>query len=74
VIVNEKHSAAMERWSIALSDGSSATVKKFYRDKDGRNQAAASQQREPDLRYENAISIPGIGRWGGVFFFLARRF
>jgi len=56
VIVNEKHTA-----DNALIDGTSATVKKFYRERDGRIRLQpANETMNPIYVHENDISIQGI--------------
>ncbi len=61
VIVNEKHSADNGEMVIALIDGTSATVKKFYRERDGRIRLQpANETMNPIYVHENDISIQGI--------------
>jgi repressor LexA len=61
VIVNEKHSADNGEMVIALIDGTSATVKKFYRERDGRIRLQpANEAMNPIYVHENDISIQGI--------------
>jgi repressor LexA len=61
VIVNEKHSADNGEMVIALIDGTSATVKKFYRERDGRIRLQpANETMNPIYVHENEISIQGI--------------
>ena len=61
VIVNEKHSADNGEMVIALIDGNSATVKKFYRERDGRIRLQpANETMNPIYVHENDISIQGI--------------
>jgi len=61
VIVNEKHSADNGEMVIALIDGTSATVKKFYRERDGRIRLQpANEAMSPIYVHENDISIQGI--------------
>ncbi len=61
VIVNEKHSADNGEMVIALIDGTSATVKKFYRERDGRIRLQpANEAMTPIYVHENDISIQGI--------------
>lgn len=61
VIVNEKHSADNGEMVIALIDGTSATVKKFYRERDGRIRLQpANESMNPIYVHENEISIQGI--------------
>jgi repressor LexA len=40
--------------------GNSATVKKFYRERDGRIRAAANETMQPMYVHENDISIQGV--------------
>jgi repressor LexA len=61
VIVNEKSTADNGEMVIALIDGTSATVKKFYREKDGRIRLQpANETMNPIYVHENDISIQGI--------------
>ena len=61
VIVNEKHSADNGEMVIALIDGTSATVKKFYRERDGRIRLQpANETMNPIYVHENDITIQGI--------------
>jgi len=61
VIVNEKQSADNGEMVIALIDGTSATVKKFYRERDGRIRLQpANEAMNPIYVHENDISIQGI--------------
>jgi repressor LexA len=61
VIVNEKSTADNGEMVIALIDGTSATVKKFYREKDGRIRLQpANETMNPIYVHENEISIQGI--------------
>jgi repressor LexA len=61
VIVNEKHTADNGEMVIALIDGTSATVKKFYRERDGRIRLQpANETMNPIFVHENDISIQGI--------------
>jgi repressor LexA len=61
VIVNEKNTADNGEMVIALIDGSSATVKKFYRERDGRIRLQpANETMNPIYVHENDISIQGI--------------
>jgi len=61
VIVNEKHSADNGEMVIALIDGTSATVKKFYRERDGRIRLQpANETMNPIYVHEDDISIQGI--------------
>ena len=61
VIVNERQSADNGEMVIALIDGTSATVKKMYREKDGRIRLQpANETMAPIYVHENDISIQGI--------------
>jgi repressor LexA len=61
VIVNERHNADNGEMVIALIDGTSATVKKFYRERDGRIRLQpANEMMNPIYVHENDISIQGI--------------
>ena len=60
VVVNGKQSADNGEMVIALIDGTSATVKKFYREKDGRIRLQpANEMMSPIFVHENDISIQG---------------
>jgi repressor LexA len=61
VIVNEKRAADNGEMVIALIDGASATVKRFYRERDGRIRLQpANETMNPIYVHENDISIQGI--------------
>ncbi|MGH7663838.1 MAG: transcriptional repressor LexA [Gemmatimonadaceae bacterium] len=61
VVVNERVSADNGEMVIALLDGNSATVKKFYRERDGRIRLQpANDTMAPIYIHENDISIQGI--------------
>ncbi len=61
VIVNERQNADNGEMVIALIDGTSATVKKLYREKDGRIRLQpANEAMAPIYVHENDISIQGI--------------
>lgn len=61
VIVNERKSADNGEMVIALIDGNSATVKKFYRERDGRIRLQpANEAMAPIYVHENDIAIQGI--------------
>jgi repressor LexA len=61
VIVNERQTADNGEMVIALVDGNSATVKKLYREKDGRIRLQpANEMMSPIYVHENDISIQGI--------------
>jgi repressor LexA len=61
VIVNERRSADNGEMVIAMMHGTSATVKKFYRERDGRIRLQpANDTMEPIYVHENDISIQGV--------------
>src|SRR4028118_991170 len=61
VIVNERRSADNGEMVIAMMHGTSATVKKFYRERDGRIRLQpANETMEPLYVHENDITIQGI--------------
>jgi len=61
VVVNERQRADNGEMVIALLNGSSATVKKFYRERDGRIRLQpANETMQPLYVHENDISIQGI--------------
>ena len=61
VVVNERRSADNGEMVIALMNGSSATVKKFYRERDGRIRLQPANDTMPPMYvHENDISIQGI--------------
>jgi repressor LexA len=61
VVVNERQRADNGEMVIALLNGSSATVKKFYRERDGRIRLQpANDTMSPIYVHENDISIQGI--------------
>ena len=61
VVVNERHSADNGEMVIAMLNGNSATVKKFYRERDGRIRLQpANETMQPIYVHENDISIQGI--------------
>ena len=61
VIVNERRSADNGEMVIAMMQGSAATVKKFYRERDGRIRLQpANETMEPIFVHENDISIQGV--------------
>lgn len=61
VIVNERQSADNGEMVIAMLQGSSATVKKFYRERDGRIRLQpANETMAPMYCHENDIKIQGI--------------
>ncbi len=61
VVVHERQSADNGEMVIALTHGSSATVKKFYRERDGRIRLQpANETMAPIYLHENDITIQGI--------------
>lgn len=61
VIVNEKPTADNGEMVIALIDDSSATFKKFYREKDGRIRLQpANETLQPIYVHENDVTIQGV--------------
>lgn len=61
VIVQERQTASNGEMVIAMLDDSSATVKKLYREKDGRIRLQpANETMEPLYVHENDITIQGI--------------
>jgi repressor LexA len=61
VVVNGRHAADNGEMVIALVNGTSATVKKFYRERDGRIRLQpANEAMSPIYVHENDISIQGI--------------
>jgi repressor LexA len=61
VVVNERQRADNGEMVIALVNGTSATVKKFYRERDGRIRLQpANETMQPIYVHENDISIQGI--------------
>lgn len=61
LIVNEAPNASNGETVIALVDGSSATVKKFYRERDGRIRLQpANEAMLPIYVHENDIAIQGV--------------
>ena len=61
VVVNERQSADNGEMVIAMLDGDSATVKKYYRERDGRIRLQpANDAMQPIYVHENDISIHGI--------------
>ena len=61
VVVNERQRADNGEMVIALLNGSSATVKKFYRERDGRIRLQpANETMQPMYVHENDITIQGI--------------
>jgi repressor LexA len=61
VVVNERQTADNGEMVIAMLNGSSATVKKFYRERDGRIRLQpANETMAPMYVHENDISIQGV--------------
>lgn len=61
VVVNERQSADNGEMVIALVHGDSATVKKYYRERDGRIRLQpANETMQPIYVHENDIAIQGI--------------
>ena len=61
VVVNERQRADNGEMVIAMLGGNSATVKKFYREKDGRIRLQpANETMSPMYVHENDISIQGV--------------
>ncbi len=61
VVVNERQRADNGEMVIALVNGNSATVKKFYRERDGRIRLQpANETMQPIYVHENDISIQGV--------------
>ena len=61
VVVNERRRADNGEMVIALINGTSATVKKYYRERDGRIRLQpANETMQPIYVHENDITIQGI--------------
>ena len=61
VIVNERATADAGETVIALIDGASATVKRFYRERDGRIRLQPrNETMEPIYVHENDVAIQGV--------------
>lgn len=61
VVVNDRKSVDNGETVIALIDGASATVKKFYRERDGRIRLQpANQTMDPIYVHENDVAIQGV--------------
>ena len=61
VVVNERRSADNGEMVIAMLHGDSATVKKMYRERDGRIRLQpANETMQPTYVHENDISIRGV--------------
>ena len=61
VVVNDRQAADNGEMVIAMLNGNSATVKKYYREKDGRIRLQpANEAMSPMYIHENDISIQGV--------------
>jgi repressor LexA len=61
VVVNERQRADNGEMVIAMLGGSSATVKKFYRERDGRIRLQPANETMPPIYvHENEITIQGV--------------
>jgi repressor LexA len=61
VVINERRSVDNGEMVIAMLHGASATVKKFYRERDGRIRLQpANETTDPTYVHENDISIQGV--------------
>jgi repressor LexA len=61
VVVNERQRADNGEMVIALVHGTSATVKKYYRERDGRIRLQpANETMQPIFVHENDVKIQGI--------------
>jgi repressor LexA len=61
VVINERRSADNGETVIALTNGSSATVKKFYRERDGRIRLQPANETMPPIYVsENDVMIQGV--------------
>lgn len=61
VVVNERNSADNGETVIALIDGNGATVKRMYRERDGRLRLQpANETMEPIYVHENDVAIQGV--------------
>ena len=61
VVVNERQRADNGEMVIAMLNGTSATVKKFYRERDGRIRLQPANELMPPIYvHENDITIQGI--------------
>ena len=61
VVINDRHSADNGEMVIAMLHGNSATVKKFYRERDGRIRLQpANETMAPLYVHENDVTIQGI--------------
>ena len=61
VIINERHTAENGETVIALVDNTNATVKKFYRERDGRIRLQpANETMSPIYVHENDVTIQGV--------------
>ena len=61
VVINERRSVDNGETVIALIDNSAATVKKFYRERDGRIRLQpANETMSPMYVHENDVTIQGV--------------
>ena len=61
VVINERRSVDNGEMVIALTNGSSATVKKFYRERDGRIRLQPANETMPPIYVnENDVMIQGV--------------
>jgi repressor LexA len=61
VVINERRSADNGEMVIALTNGTSATVKKFYRERDGRIRLQPANETMPPIYVnENDVMIQGV--------------
>jgi repressor LexA len=61
VIINERRSADNGETVIALVDNNAATVKKFFRERDGRIRLQpANETMSPIYVHENDVTIQGV--------------
>jgi repressor LexA len=61
VVINERQSADNGETVIALIDGNGATVKKYYRERDGRIRLQpANDAMQPIFVHENDVTIQGV--------------
>ncbi|HEY0997972.1 MAG TPA: transcriptional repressor LexA [Gemmatimonadaceae bacterium] len=61
VVINERQSADNGETVIALIDGNGATVKKYYRERDGRIRLQpANETMQPIFVHENDVTIQGV--------------
>jgi repressor LexA len=61
VVINDKQAADNGEMVIALLDGSGATVKRYYRERDGRIRLQpANEALQPLFVHEDSVRIQGI--------------